>query len=384
MTRSTIYRPEHDEFRTLVRSFLEREVVPRFPEWEKQGLVPHDFYLAVGELGFFGLRAPEEFGGSDLGQRSFLYSSIWTEECSRAGVSLGGAATHVNLVMPYILALGTAEQKQRWIPPMVEGRLMGSIAMSEPETGSDLAGMKTRARREGDRWILDGAKTFITGGINADLIVVVARTSDHDNRRDGLSLFVVEGTAAGFARGRNLEKIGLKATDTAELFFESVELRDDALLGEEGKAFSYLAQNLVQERLGIALGAQVSAETALEITVDYVTQRKAFGQPVSSFQNTKFQLATCRLEIAAGRALIDLYMLSHERGELTAVEASMAKVYCTELQNRVIDVCLQLHGGYGFMSDYRIGKMYTDARISRIYGGTNEVQRGIIAKSLGL
>jgi acyl-CoA dehydrogenase len=382
MSESSIYQPEHEEFRALVRDFLEREVVPNFPDWEKAGLVPHTFYRKIGELGLFGLRAPEEYGGSGLD--SFLYSSVWTEECSRAGVALGGAATHMNLVMPYLLSLGTTEQKRDWVPGMVEGTLMGAIAMSEPDTGSDLAGMRTRAHRDGDDWLLSGAKTFITGGINADFAIVAARTSEHENRREGLSLFFVEATRDGFTKGRNLEKIGLKATDTAELFFDNVRLPAANLLGEEGKAFSYLAKNLVQERLGIALGAQISAETALAITVDYVKQRKAFGQPVSSFQNTKFQLATCRAEIAAGRALIDQYMLKHERGELTAPEASMAKVYCTELQNRVIDACVQLHGGYGFMAEYRIGKMYTDARISRIYGGTNEVQRSIIAKSMGL
>jgi acyl-CoA dehydrogenase len=382
MSESSIYQPEHEEFRALVRDFLEREVVPNFPDWEKAGLVPHTFYRKIGELGLFGLRAPEEYGGSGLD--SFLYSSVWTEECSRAGVSLGGAATHMNLVMPYLLSLGTTEQKRDWVPGMVEGTLMGAIAMSEPDTGSDLAGMRTRAHRDGDDWLLSGAKTFITGGINADFAIVAARTSEHENRREGLSLFFVEATRDGFTKGRNLEKIGLKATDTAELFFDNVRLPAANLLGEEGKAFSYLAKNLVQERLGIALGAQISADTALAITVDYVKQRKAFGQPVSSFQNTKFQLATCRAEIAAGRALIDQYMLKHERGELTAPEASMAKVYCTELQNRVIDACVQLHGGYGFMAEYRIGKMYTDARISRIYGGTNEVQRSIIAKSMGL
>ena len=382
MSESSIYQAEHEEFRALVRDFLEREVVPNFPDWEKAGLVPHAFYRKLGELGLFGLRAPEEYGGSGLD--SFLYSSVWTEECSRAGVSLGGAATHVNLVMPYLLSLGTTEQKRDWVPGMVDGTLMGAIAMSEPDTGSDLAGMRTRAHRDGDDWLLSGAKTFITGGINADFAIVAARTSEHENRREGLSLFFVEATRDGFTKGRNLEKIGLKATDTAELFFDNVRLPAANLLGEEGKAFSYLAKNLVQERLGIALGAQISAETALSITVDYVKQRKAFGQPVSSFQNTKFQLATCRAEIAAGRALIDQCMLKHERSELTAPEASMAKVYCTELQNRVIDACLQLHGGYGFMTEYRIGKMYTDARISRIYGGTNEVQRSIIAKSMGL
>ncbi|MCT7293658.1 acyl-CoA dehydrogenase family protein (plasmid) [Rhodococcus pyridinivorans] len=380
---TSIYQPEHEAFRGSVRTFLEREVVPHFNEWEKSGKVPHDFYTKVGDLGLFGLRVPEEYGGGGL-ENSFLYQSVWTEECSRAGVALGGVGTHANLVIPYILANGSPEQKKRWLPDMVDGRRMGAIAMTEPATGSDLAGMRTSARKDGGDWVLNGQKTFITGGINADLVIVAARTSTHEERRKGLSLFVVESHFDGFSRGRNLEKMGQKATDTAELFFEDVRVPMGNLLGEEGAAFSYLAHNLVGERLGIALGAQVSAETALRITIDYVKERKVFGQPVAGFQNTKFELASCRTEIAAGRALIDQYMLAHEAGELTASEASMAKVYCTELQSRVIDRCLQLHGGYGFMSEYRISRMYTDSRISRIYGGTNEVQRGIIAKSIGL
>ncbi|GAA5061104.1 acyl-CoA dehydrogenase family protein [Nocardia callitridis] len=382
MTNS-LYHAEHEEFRSSVRGFLDREVVPYFAEWERAGKVPHDFYAKVGELGVFGLRVPAGYGGGGLAN-SFLYQSVWTEECGRAGVALGGVGAHANLVIPYILANGTDEQKSRWLPDMVAGRCMGAIAMTEPGTGSDLAGMCTGAVRDGEDWVLNGQKTFITGGINADLVIVAARTSTEQDRRKGLSLLVVESHFGGFSRGRNLEKMGQKATDTAELFFDNVRVPGDNLLGEEGNAFAYLAQNLVGERLGIALGAQVSAETALRLTLDYVRERKVFGQPVAQFQNTKFELASCRIEIAAGRALIDRYMVAHEAGELTAPEASMAKVYCTELQARVIDRCLQLHGGYGFMSEYRISKMYTDSRISRIYGGTNEVQRVIIAKSIGL
>lgn len=382
MTQRSIYTEEHEAFRQSVRTFLEKEVVPHFSDWEAAGRVPHELFEKLGVLGLLGLRVPEEYGGG--GTDSFLYSSVWSEECARAGVSLGGAATHMNLVIPYFLRLGTEEQRQRWLPDMVAGTRMGSIAMTEPGTGSDLAGIRTTARLEGDHWRLSGSKTFITGGINADLVVVVARTSEHDNRRVGLSLLVVDTTSAGFSRGRNLEKIGLRATDTAELFFDDVLVPADHLLGEEGQAFRYLAHNLVQERLGIALGAQVSAEKALRITVGYVKDRKAFGQPVSSFQNTKFELAGCHVEATAGRALLDQAMRAHEAGELTAAEASTVKVYCTEMQNRVIDRCLQLHGGYGFMREYEIARMYTDSRISRIYGGTNEVQRVIIAKSLGL
>jgi len=382
MPRPSIYSPEHEEFREAVRAFLAKEVVPYFPEWERAGQVPHEFYARLGAFGLFGIRVPEEYGGA--GRTSFLYSSVWTEECSRAGVSLGGANTHMNLVIPYILRLGTPEQKRRWLPGMVAGELMGCIAMTEPETGSDLSGMRTRAVRDGDDWILTGSKTFITGGINADLIVVVARTSQHENRRRGLSLFVVEATRPGFSRGRKLDKIGLRATDTAELFFDDVRLPAENLLGEEGEAFSYLTHNLVQERLGIAVSAQVSAETALRHTLDYVRQRKVFGQPVASFQNTKFQLATCQIEVTAGRALLDQCLLAHERGELNAVEAATVKVYCTEMQNRVIDRCLQLHGGYGYIRDFPIARMFADARVSRIYGGTNEVQRVIIARAMGL
>jgi long-chain-acyl-CoA dehydrogenase len=380
--QTSIYHHEHEVFRQSVRTFLEKEVVPYFPDWEAAGCVPHELYRKLGNLGLLGLRVPAEYGGG--GEDGFLYSSVWSEECSRAGVSLGGAGTHMNLVIPYILRQGTEEQKRRWLPDMVAGRRMGAIAMTEPGTGSDLAGIRTTARPEGGHWVLSGGKTFITGGINADLVVVVARTSEHADRRVGLSLLVVDTNSEGFSRGRNLEKIGLRATDTAELFFDEVVVPAGHLLGEEGQAFRYLAHNLVQERLGIALGAQVSAEKALRITVSYVKDRTAFGRPVSSFQNTKFELASCHVEVTAGRALLDQAMRAHETGDLTAAEASTVKVYCTETQNRVIDRCLQLHGGYGFMREYEIARMYTDSRVSRIYGGTNEVQRGIIAKALGL
>ncbi|MFC5748270.1 acyl-CoA dehydrogenase family protein [Actinomadura rugatobispora] len=380
--QTSIYHEEHEAFRRSVRTFLAKEVVPYFSDWEAAGCVPHEVYQKLGDLGMLGLRVPAEYGGG--GDDGFLYSSVWSEECSRAGVSLGGAATHMNLVIPYILRQGTEEQKRRWLPDMVAGRRMGAIAMTEPGTGSDLAGIRTTARLEDGHWVLSGGKTFISGGINADLVIVVARTSENADRRAGLSLLVVDADSEGFSRGRNLEKIGLRATDTAELFFDEVAVPADHLLGEEGQAFRYLAHNLVQERLGIALGAQVSAEKALRITVSYVKDRTAFGRPVSSFQNTKFKLASCHVEVTAGRALLDRAMRAHEAGELTAAEASTVKVYCTETQNRVIDRCLQLHGGYGFMREYEIARMYTDARVSRIYGGTNEVQRVIIARALGL
>ncbi|MGH3950800.1 MAG: acyl-CoA dehydrogenase family protein [Pseudonocardiaceae bacterium] len=379
---TSIYTDEHDSFRKTARDFLAKEVVPQFPDWDQAGLVPREFFTKLGELGVLGLQIPEEYGGG--GCDSFLFSAIWAEETARAYVHLGGLSVHMNVVLPYFLAYANDEQKRRWLPGMAGGELMTAIAMTEPGTGSDLAGMATMAQRSGDHYLLNGAKTFITGGINADLVVVVARTSRSDNRRDGLSLLVVERDMPGFTRGRNLDKIGLKTQDTAELFFDDVEVPVANLLGEEGKAFGYLTGNLPQERLSIAVAAVAAAEAAVAATVDYVKERKAFGTPVSSFQNTKFELAACATEVDAGRAMLDRALLAHDAGELSEVDAAKLKIFCTELQGRVVDRCLQLFGGYGFMREYPIARMYTDARVTRIFGGTNEVLKTIIAKSLGL
>ncbi|MDA3629484.1 acyl-CoA dehydrogenase family protein [Saccharopolyspora oryzae] len=380
--RSSAYGAEHEAFREVVRDFLAKEVVPHFAEWERAGMVPRELFQKAGAVGMLGLQVPEEHGGG--GTSSFKFNAVITEETSRAGVSLGGFKVHTDVVVPYFISLCDEAQAKRWLPGLASGELMSAIAMTEPGTGSDLAGMATTATREGDYYMLNGAKTFITGGHNADLVIVVARTGQGENRRDGLSLLVVERGMAGFSRGRNLEKLGLKAQDTAELFFDDVRIPAENLLGEEGRAFQYLSANLPQERLGIAVSGQAAAEAALRTTLDYVREREVFGKTVGSFQNTKFELAGCAVQIEAGRALLDRALDEQEAGELTAADAAKVKVYCTELQSTVVDRCLQLHGGYGYMLEYPIARMYADARVTRIFGGTTEVMKTIIAKDLGL
>jgi alkylation response protein AidB-like acyl-CoA dehydrogenase len=382
--RRAIFTPEHDAFRDAIRQFLVKEVVPDYPAWEKAGAPPRDFYRRAGELGFIGIQVPEQFGGG--GEPTFTYNAILTEESQRACVGLGSLRVHMDVVLPYFLHYANAEQKRRWLPGVASGELMTAIAMTEPGTGSDLAGIRTTATRDGDHYVLNGAKTFITGGLNADLVLVVARTSPAaaENRREGLSILVVESSSPGFSVGRNLEKLGLKAQDTTELFFRDVRVPADNLLGEEGSAFRYLLHNLPQERLTIAVAALASASAALTLTIDYVTQRNVFGQPVSSFQNTKFVLADCATRIEAGQALVDRALDAHNTAELTVADAAKAKLFCTELQAKVIDECLQLHGGYGYMLEYPIARLYADARVTRIYGGTNEIIKTIISKDLGL
>jgi alkylation response protein AidB-like acyl-CoA dehydrogenase len=382
--RRAIFTPEHDAFRDAIRQFLVKEVVPDYPAWEKAGAPPRDFYRRAGELGFIGIQVPEKFGGG--GEPTFTYNVILTEEAQRACVGLGSLRVHMDVVLPYFLHYADDEQKRRWLPGIASGELMTAIAMTEPGTGSDLAGIRATATRDGDHYVLNGSKTFITGGLNADLVLVVARTSPAaaENRREGLSILVVESSSPGFSVGRNLEKLGLKAQDTTELFFREVRVPADNLLGEEGQAFRYLLHNLPQERLTIAVAALGAAAAALTLTVDYVTQRNVFGQPVSSFQNTKFVLADCATRIEAGQALVDRALDAHNAGELTVADAAKAKLFCTELQAKVIDECLQLHGGYGYMLEYPIARLYADARVTRIYGGTNEIIKTIISKDLGL
>ncbi|WP_219506142.1 acyl-CoA dehydrogenase family protein [Nonomuraea ceibae] len=380
--RRTLFTGEHDTFRATARDFLAKHVVPYFPAWEQAGLVPREIFTKVGDLGVLGMQIPARHGGA--GTRSFLYPAIWAEETARAHVNLGGLGVHLNVVIPYFVSYSTEEQAGRWLPGLGTGALMASIAMTEPGTGSDLAGMATTAVRDGDDWILNGAKTFITGGVHADLVIVVARTGEGGDRRDGLSLLVVERDMPGFTRGRNLDKLGLRTQDTAELFFEDVRVPAGNLLGEEGQAFRYLTGNLPQERLAIAVGAQAAAEAALDTTLAYVRDRQVFGKSVASFQNTRFELAACATRLEAGRALVDRALVAHDAGELSIADAAKVKVFCTELQGEVVDRCLQLHGGYGYMREYPIARLYADARVSRIYGGTTEVLKTIIAKSLGI
>jgi len=380
--RRDVYTAEHEDFRDLVRQFLDKEVVPHFAEWEKAHQVPRELYRRMGEIGIMGMTVPEEYGGG--GATSFKFNAVLTEESVGRHVMLGTSSVHLDIILPYVLSYATDEQKQRWLPGMAAGELMTAIAMSEPGTGSDLSGITTSARRDGDDWVLSGAKTFITGGILADLVIVVARTSREEDPRAGLTLFVVERDMPGFTRGRNLEKVGLHASDTAELFFDDVRVPAANVLGVEGAAFMYLAQNLAQERLSIAVGSQAGAVAALETTIAYTGQRKAWGRTVASFQNTKFELADCATDIEAGQALLDRALNAHDRGELTPADAAKVKLFCSELQNRVVDRCVQLHGGYGYMLEYPIAKMWTSARPSRIFGGTNEIMKLIISKDLGI
>jgi acyl-CoA dehydrogenase len=380
--RRDVYTTEHEDFRDLVRQFLDKEVVPHFAEWEKAHQVPRELYRRMGEVGIMGMTTPEEYGGG--GVTSFKFNAVLTEESVGRHVMLGTSSVHLDIILPYVLTLATDEQKRRWLPGMAAGELMTAIAMSEPGTGSDLSGIATSARRDGDDWIVNGAKTFITGGILADLVIVVARTSREEDPRAGLTLLVVERDMPGFTRGRNLDKVGLHASDTAELFFDDVRVPAANVLGVEGAAFMYLAQNLAQERLSIAVGSQAGAVAALETTIAYTSQRKAWGRAVSSFQNTKFELADCATDIEAGQALLDRALNAHDRGELTPADAAKVKLFCSELQNRVVDRCVQLHGGYGYMLEYPIARMWTSARPSRIFGGTNEVMKLIISKDLGV
>ncbi|MDX6362466.1 MAG: acyl-CoA dehydrogenase [Streptomyces sp.] len=384
--RRTVFNEDHEAFRATLRDFIEKEVVPVHHEWEQVGHPPRDFYRRHGKLGVLGIEAPQEFGGA--GETSFKYQAVVTEEVTRAGVSFGGYAVHSNLILPYLMAYATQEQKERWLPGFVSGDIMTAIAMTEPSTGSDLANISSRATltEDGKHYVVNGAKTFITGGVLADLILVVVRTAPFDpqDRRAGLSILCVETTSEGFAVGRKLDKIGLKTTDTAELSFSDVKVPAENLLGEEGKAFSYLSRNLAQERLAIALGSAAAAEAALRHATRYVKDRTVFGQPVASFQNTKFVLAECATEAEAARLFADRALELHDAGELTIADAAKAKLFCTEVADRVIDKCLQLHGGYGYINEYPIARLYADARVSRIYGGTSEVMKIVIAKSLGL
>jgi alkylation response protein AidB-like acyl-CoA dehydrogenase len=340
------------------------------------------FYRQAGELGLLGLRVPAEYGGG--GQASFSYNMVVAEEMIRAHLQMSPMRVHTDVVLPYFLAYADAEQAKRWLPALAAGEKMAAIAMSEPGTGSDLGGIATTAIRDGGHYVLSGAKTFITGGINAGLIVVVARTSREPDRRGGLTLLVVEPGMSGYSTGRNLDKIGMKYADTAELFFDDVRVPVANRLGDEGAGFSYLTSNLAQERLSVAVGSVAMARAAITETVRYVRDRIVFGKPLATFQNTKFQLAGASAELAAADSMLQHAVRELDDGQLSGDDAARVKLFCSEMQGRVIDSCLQLFGGYGYMAEYPIARMYTDARVSRIYGGSSEVMKTIIAKSLGL
>ncbi|WP_460071371.1 acyl-CoA dehydrogenase family protein [Streptomyces sp. YKOK-I1] len=379
----TLFTDDHETFRALVRDVVANEVVPHYAAWEKAGRVPRSFFALLGSLGLLGMAVPEEYGGG--GRPDYRYNVVLQEEAARALVTLGTVRTQLDVVLPYFLAYADAGQRQRWFPGLASGKLLTAVAMTEPGTGSDLAGIRTTAVRDGDAYVLNGAKTFITGGLLADLVIVVARTaSDPGDRRAGLTLLVVEDGMPGFTRGRVLDKLGIKVQDTVELAFDAVRVPVANRLGEEGAAFSYLGHNLPQERMTVAVGSVAQTRAALDTTVAYVKEREVFGRTVASFQNTKFELAAVAAELEAAQTLLDRAVLELVGGRLSGVDAAKVKLFCTEVQARSVDRCLQLFGGYGYMLEYPIARLYADARITRIYAGTSEVMKVIIAKSLGL
>jgi alkylation response protein AidB-like acyl-CoA dehydrogenase len=381
--RRTLFDDDHELFRDSVRRFIAAEVAPRNEAWERAGIVERDLFRSAGKHGFLGMAAPTEYGGG--GVDDFRYNLVIGEEVQRAGINAAGLGwtLHNDICIPYFLSLCTEEQKTGWLPGICSGDLITAIAMTEPGIGSDLASMRTTAVRDGDDYVLNGSKTFITNGINADLVVTAVKT-DPTERHRGMSLVVVERGMDGFERGRNLDKIGMHAQDTAELFFTDVRVPLANRLGEEGEGFRYLVTNLPQERLSIAATGVAAAQAAFEHTLSYVKERQAFGQAVGAFQNTRFRMAEMATEIELGQTFIDRCVLALNAGELTAEEASMAKWWCTELQGRVADMCVQLHGGYGYMAEYPVARAYTDARVTRIYGGTTEIMKEIIGRNLGL
>lgn len=378
--KRVIFEAEHEQFRDSVAKFMQAEVAPHVERFHRQGMVDRELFLRAGEQGLLCTWADEKYGGAGIGD--FRFEQIIIEENMRHGDIGFYINLHNDLVAPYIAKLGTEEQKARWMPGIVSGEKILAVAMTEPSTGSDLAGMRTRAEDKGDHWLLNGAKTYISNGILSDLVVVAARTDPES--RHGLGLFVVERGMAGFERGRKLDKLGMKAQDTAELFFNDVRLPKENVLGDPSQGFAYLARFLAQERLVAAIGFMATAQTAFDLTLDYVKERRAFGKPIGAFQNTRFKMATMRAELDMAQTYVDQCVLLLNANELTAADASAAKLVTSELEARVMDECVQLHGGAGYMNEYRICRMYADARISRIFAGTSEIMREIIGRSLGL
>ena len=377
------FTEDHEAFRASFAAFVAKELAPDYLDYERAGIVDRKVFAAAGQYGFVGMAVPEQWGGG--GNTDFRFNQVLAEELAAAGIGGAGLGItlHNDITTPYFVEYCNDEQAARWLPGIASGELITAVAMTEPGTGSDLASIATTAVRDGDVYVLNGSKTFITNGINADLVIVAAKT-DPTQRHTGMSLMVVERGMEGFERGRNLDKIGLHSQDTAELFFNDVRVPVANLFGDEGKGFNYLTANLAQERLSIAVTGVATARAALGWTVDYVMERRAFGQPISSFQNTKFVLAEVKTEVDIAQAYVDQCVTNLNAGTLTPAEAAQAKYWCTELQQRAIDKCLQLFGGYGYMTEYPIARAYADARITSIYGGTTEVMKTIIAKSLGI
>ena len=378
MLAREIFSPEHEMLRESARKFFGREIVPHHRDWEKAGVAPRSIWKKAGEAGLLCVALPTEYGG---GGADRLASAVLIEEQSSLGLSGPGFSTHSDIVAPYILNYGTEEQKRRWLPAMAAGDMIGAIVLTEPSAGSDLRSIRTTAIREGDELVLNGQKTFITNGQCADLLVVAAKSSQVAGTKD-LTLVVVEAARQGVTRGQNFEKIGMKAQDTCELFFDNVRLPASNILGEEGRGFPLLTRELAWERLQIAIGAVATSAAALEWTRNYTRERKAFGTPVSDFQNTRFRLAEAKTEIEIAQVFVDRCLRDVNEERLDVAVAAMAKYWCTELMGRVVDQCLQLHGGYGYMWEYPIARAFADARVHRIYGGSNEIMRELIARTL--
>ncbi len=373
---------EHELFRRSLRRFLEKEAVPQFDEWERNRLIPKDFWTKMGDQGYLCPMVSEEFGGAE---GDFGHSVVVNEELERVGSGMVGIGLHNDIVVPYLVSYGTQEQKRRWLPGCVRGDIITAIAMTEPGAGSDLAAIRTTAIRDGDAYVLNGQKTFITNGIQSNLVVVVCKTNPQANPPHlGISLLVVEEGTPGFTRGRQLEKVGQHSQDTAELFFADCRVPTVNLLGEEGAGFRYLTEKLQQERLLVAIAAQVAMEESLRVTMDYVQQRTAFGKPISKFQNTRFKIAEMATQVAVSRVFLDQLIAQHMAGEDIVTQVSMAKWWSTDVAKQVIAECLQLHGGYGYMEEYEIARRYRDIAVMSIYAGTNEIMKTIIAKNLGL
>jgi len=373
---------EHTIFRSALRKFLDKEAYPYYEQWEEDRMIPRSFWRKLGDNGFLCPEVDEQYGGSGV---DFGFSVIINEELERVGSGLVGVSLHNDIVIPYITAYGTDEQKRRWLPKSATGEIITAIAMTEPGTGSDLANIRTTARREGDHYVINGQKTFITNGIHGDLIIVACKTNpDAVPKHKGISLIVVERGAQGFSRGRKLHKVGLHCQDTAELIFEDCIVPKENLLGEEGKGFQYLMEKLQQERLIVALAAQVSSETMLHQTIQYIKQREAFGKTISKFQNTQFKIAEMATEVEMGRTFIDQLIVDHMNGKDIVTKVSMAKWKLTEVARNIATECMQLHGGYGYMEEYEIARRYRDIPVASIYAGTNEIMKTIIAKNVGL
>jgi len=377
----TIYEADHESFRESVREFLVREVEPHLEEWIEQKAIPREFWLAAGKQGFLGLEIPEEYGGSEAGD--YRFNAVLTEELAKVNMALPSCVgIHADIVAPYLVHLTTADQKRRWLPPFCTGENLTAIGMTEPSGGSDLAALKTTAVRDGNEFVLNGSKTFITNGYSADLVIVAARTTPEKKAR-GITLFGVPTDAEGFSKGRKLDKVGQPESDTAELFLENVRVGEDAIIGEYDNGFIHMMQWLPQERLGSAITNLAHARQILDETVIYCHDRSAFGQSIGQFQHNKFLLAELVTKAEVTQAFVDQCVLAHTKGELTAIDAAKAKWWTSQVQNDVLDACVQLHGGYGYMNEYRVARAWRDARVTKIWAGSNEIMKELIGRDLG-